>query len=55
MDMRTIVTLGTTVILIAAGFAFLLFNPSAKEASQKNIESSAQEIADETMGKPKNQ
>jgi len=46
--MRSIITLGAVVVVIAAGFAFIIFNPSAQKASQQNIESSAQDIVDQT-------
>lgn len=49
MDRRTIITLGSILVLIIAGFSFLIFNPSAKKAMQKNLESSVQDAADQTI------
>lgn len=41
MDKRTIITLGIILAVIIGAFSFLIFNPTARDAAQKNIESSA--------------
>lgn len=48
MDMRTVITLTTIVIVLGVSFAFLIFNPSAQKARQQNVESSAQELVKES-------
>ena len=50
MDRRTIITLGSILVLIVAGFSFLIFNPSAKEAMQKNLEASKPTLTNTPTG-----
>ncbi len=51
MDRRTVITLAIIVAVLVAGFAFVIFNPSAQKARQKNLESSAKELVEETNGR----
>ena len=50
MDKRTVITLGSILILVIAGLAFLIFNPSAKEAMQKNLEASKPTLTNPPTG-----
>lgn len=45
MDKGTVLVLGGILVMVVAGFAFLIFNPSAHKAMQQNIESMVQESA----------
>ena len=54
MDKRTVITLVAILALLFLGFAYLIFNPSAKKAMQKNLDSSVQDAADQTIDTNKN-
>lgn len=49
MDARTIITLVAILLVLGGSFAFLIFNPSAQEARQKNVESSAKELVEDSI------
>jgi len=49
MDGRTITTLLAILLVLGASFAFLIFNPSAQKARQQNVESSAQELVEDSV------
>ena len=53
MDARTVITLAAILIVLGVSFAFLIFNPSAQKARQQNVESSAKELVEESVKKPK--
>lgn len=44
MDRRTVITLGIILAVILGAFAFLIFNPTAQQAMQKNIKESAKQM-----------
>jgi thiol-disulfide isomerase/thioredoxin len=48
VDRRTIITLGLILALITGAFSFLLLNPGAKQAMQKNLDSSVSQSAKES-------
>lgn len=47
MDRRTIITLALILFVVLGAFAFLIFNPNARSAMQKNLEASSQQAAEE--------
>jgi len=47
MDRRTVITLGFIMFVIIGAFAFLIFNPHAQKAMQKNLDESTNQAAQE--------